>query len=170
MFLNDDLNTLINLAQAHAEQKRQEAKAQQEANREQTIKDMGIKITVTNSEVEKSPFAKGYNRKYRIKLTKGNKEFTFAFHDSIYNYCNNIKLNKLDTLYSVIMDMNCYDNARNFEDFANEFGYELYNEYTGVYNKKSLRVFEECERTSNKLHDMFTDSELEKLQDLFQDY
>lgn len=139
-------------------------------DREQTIKDMGIKLTITGSRVENSPFAKGYNRKYRIKLTKGNKEFTFAFHDSVYNYQNNKKLNKLDTLYSVLLDMSCYDNARGFEDFANEFGYELYNDdYTG-YNKKALRIYNACEKTSNSLHKLFNNAELEKLQEIFQNY
>ena len=128
-----------------------------------------IKINILTNHVE-GKVGKGSNTCYSLKLIYKNKTLTFTYHDSIYNYNNHIKLNKKDALYCIIMDMNCFDSCAGIEDFANNFGYELYDDnYTG-YNKELLKAYKGCKRTSEALHNIFTSEELEILQEVLQDY
>lgn len=148
-----------------------------------------IKVSVLSSKVVSSPFMKStsdctplaygftgcstnYCRKYYLELKYNNKSYRFTFHDSIYNYNHNKKLNKLDTIYAVLTDSNSYDYTRNYQDFCNEFGYDEYIEtqYGIIENREARKIYEACKKTYEALHEIFSDDELEQLQDEFQDY
>lgn len=130
----------------------------------------------------------GCRRRYYIQLSYNGKEFRFHFYDSIYNYQNNKKLNKKDTIYAILTDSNCFESYRDCKDFLQEFGYDEFELYESskIYNKNvmysmcaesdvdtlynGIRAYNECKRTNKALKDMFTSEELEELQEEFQDY
>lgn len=121
-----------------------------------------VKIKILTSKVIKSPWANGYCKKYFLELNYNNKKFSFPFTDSVAAYCKNEKLDKINALYCVLSDADAYDSTQNIDDFAAEFGYEKVSEL--------LKAYRACEKTSEKMHEIFTDAELEQLHDEFQDY
>lgn len=72
---------------------------------------------------------------------------------------------KMDILNCVLMDANCYECTQNFSDFCSEFGYDEYED-----RAKANRAYKGCKRAYERLNEMFTNEELERLQELFQDY
>ena len=121
-----------------------------------------IKIKVLTETTIKSPFSNGYCKKYFLELKYNNKKYNFDFTGSVYDYEHGNAFNPDDALYCILMDLSAYDNAQNIDDFAADFGYEKVSELLNVYNG--------CKKTSEALHKIFTDSELEQLQEEFQDY
>lgn len=69
------------------------------------------------------------------------------------------KINVLDCL---LMDADSYDCYDCIEDFASEFGYDL---YTYEDRKQANEVWNGCKRTSKALHRMFTTDEIMELVD-----
>ena len=140
-----------------------------------------VKIKILSSAVTPSPFANGMHKQYRLELSNKNnstKSYKFTFHDSVASYANREKLNKADALYSVLMDMQAYSSTQNFEDFCDEFGYNKWDEYPTSdyedyyldYDRNSLEIFNACKKAYDSMRDMFTDEELDQLQEEFQDY
>jgi len=145
-----------------------------------------VKITIKNSEVKPSPFARGNHKQYELTLSYNGEEFNFTYHDSVYNYQNNKKLNKDDVLNSVLLDASAYAQSRDEKDFLNEFGYDEFDLYTYYQNgytfadmygfaadkdvdnlKAGLKAYKECERTYNALNIIFTSKELDELHEEF---
>ena len=131
-----------------------------------------VKIKVLNSKVINSPIANSYCKRYYLELSYKGKSYRFSFHDSVYSYIHNEKLNRLDTIYAILMDSNSYEYARDFSDFCKEFGYDEYVEtqYGIIENKKARKVYGACKKTYEALHEIFSDDELEQLRNEFQDY
>lgn len=134
-----------------------------------------VKIRVLNSKVVSSPFANGYCKRYYLELSHNGKKYRFSYHDSVHAYCNNKKLDKLNALYCVLMDSNSIEYTKDFSDFCSEFGYKTYNEtffpyYRIVENQEAKKIYNACIKTYEALHDIFSDDELEKLRNEFQDY
>lgn len=146
-----------------------------------------IKITVESRRPAPSPFANGMHTQYRLTAQYNGVTYTFTYHDSVANFGG--KLNKMDALYSILMDAQAYDSVRNEKEFLDEFGYDEFNLYSAYsmgasirflencYAKSDVEMFEKglkayrgCKKASEKLHDMLTDEEFEKLQEEFQDY
>ena len=70
-----------------------------------------------------------------------------------------------DFLWSVLLDTQSYDYSRDIKDFADNFGYDIYE------NKKEVnRVWKACERESIKIHEMFNDEELKMLADYYKEW
>ena len=148
-----------------------------------------VKITIKSSAVKPLPFVKGNHREYELTLSYNGEEFNFTFHDSVYNYQNNKKLDKDDALNSILLDARCFENCRDEKEFLNEFGYDefdLYNYYQDGYTfadmyrfaadkdvddlKAGLKAYKECEKTYNALNRIFTSSELDELHEEFAEY
>lgn len=148
-----------------------------------------VKITIKASAVKQSPFTKGNHKEYRLTLSYNGNTYNFTFHDSVYNWQNNIKLNKMDALNSLLLDAMTYEQVRDEKEFLNEFGYDefdLYNYYkegytfADMYNfaadkdvdklKAGLKAYKACERTHNALNRIFTSSELDELHEEFAEY
>lgn len=91
---------------------------------------------------------------YYCKLRRGHKTYSFPFYDSVANY----EKGERPTKYDVLACLDTYDYICGIEDFANEFGYDLYEDY-----KETEKIYKACMKQGAKLHGLFTDEELEML-------
>lgn len=94
---------------------------------------------------------------YSVVLKYNGNSITMLFHD---NYKN--ESGKDDFLYALLMDAFAYEDNQNVEDFMLEFGYEDIEQATKIYKA--------CEKQYNKLHRLFTEEEIEELQNEFEDF
>lgn len=99
----------------------------------------------------------GWRWKYYCKLRRGRKTYSFPFYDSIANY----EKGERPTKYDVLACLDTYDYINGIEDFANEFGYDLCENY-----KETEKIYKACMKQSEKLHGLFTDEELEMLTEI----
>lgn len=99
-----------------------------------------------------------YHRKYKVVIKYNGKQYTTTYQ---CNAKHNPK--ESDIIYCLLLDTSSYDNANDIKDFAEEFGYELYNDYGNKYNKETEKIYKACKKTSEAMHKMFTDSEMEML-------
>lgn len=119
-----------------------------------------VKIKILSSKVVSGQY--GYHKQYYLQLSyKGNK-YNFNFFDSVYSYENNIKLDKKDALYCLVSDCQLYDNYTDMQDFADALGYEKIKDLLKAYNS--------CKETSEALHNIFDNDELEQLYTEFENY
>lgn len=125
-----------------------------------------VKITIKSSAVKPSPFTKGMHKEYKLTLSYKGNEYNFTYHDSVYNWQNNIKLDKMDALNSILLDANAYEQSRDEKEFLNEFGYDKDVDTL----KAGLKAYKECERTYDALNRIFTSAELDELHEEFAEY
>ena len=108
---------------------------------------------------------------YNVKLQVSNKTYSTKFNNS---KAEGFKIpNPEGIINCILCDAHCYDTTRSFEDFCDEFGYDRYteNRYGDIKeNKEALRAFNACERTHIALNRLFTPEQIEKLDEIFQDY
>ena len=119
-----------------------------------------VKIKILSSKVVSGQY--GYHKQYYLQLVYKNNKYNFIFFDSVYNYQNNIKLDKENALYCVLMDCQAYDDYTDIQDFADAFGYEKIKDLFKAYNG--------CKKTSEALHNIFDNDELEQLYTEFENY
>ena len=113
----------------------------------------GTTLEITRDEiVEKWGW---YRWKYSCKLRRGHKTYTFPFFDSVKNF----EEDKRPSKYDILACLDTYDYIRDIEDFTFEFGYDIQNEETE-------RTYNACMKQSKKLHNLFTDEELEMLAEI----
>ncbi|MCQ2740491.1 MAG: hypothetical protein MJ237_09770 [bacterium] len=76
--------------------------------------------------------------------------------------CNTLytEPNKRDVLECLLSDMNCFEGCVDSEDFIFSFGYDG----TPEDLRKGFRAYEGCKATAEAMHRIFTDAELEELQ------
>lgn len=120
----------------------------------------GTTLEITRIEIVCTELANrwlAHRWKYYCKLRRGSKTYSFPFYDSVANYQNNERPSK----YDVLACLDTYDDINSIEDFANEFGYNLCDNY-----KETEKVYKACMKQSEKLHGLFTDEELEMLTDI----
>ena len=96
-----------------------------------------------------------YRWKYPCKLRRGHKTYTFPFFDSVVNFKEDTKPSK----YDILACLDTYDYIYRLEDFASEFGYD-------IEDKETKKIYNACMRQSKKLHELFTDEELEMLAEI----
>lgn len=127
-----------------------------------------IEIKVLSQEEVKSPFGHGYCYQYKLELMYNKKSYTFTYHGSINDYNKGIELDINDPLYSILSDKFCYEDYPDMQEFGEAFGY-IEN---GVCEDMDtlLKVYKGCKKTAEALHRIFTNEELEKLHEEFQDY
>lgn len=95
---------------------------------------------------------------FKITLSRNGKLFSFNFGQSIVNDA------KHPNLYDVLTCLQKYE-VGTFEDFCNDFGYELYNEnYTGK-NKSSMRIYKAVCKEFANVERLFSDC-LDELQEI----
>ena len=117
-----------------------------------------LALTGTTLEITRDAVVKkwGWDRwKYSCKLRRGCKTYTFPFFDSVANY----RKNKRPSKYDILACLDTYDYISDIRDFALEFGYDIENKETG-------KTYNACMRQSEKLHELFTDEELEMLAEI----
>ena len=94
---------------------------------------------------------------YYCKLRRGNKTYSFPFFDSVTNY----RKCKRPSKYDILACLDTYDYINGIEDFANEFGYDIFENY-----KEVKKIYNACMKQSDKLHGLFTNEELEMLSEI----
>ena len=151
-----------------------------------------VKITINGKVKTPSPFAKGLHYEYKHTISRVGDDsvtYTAVFHDSVANCEKNKPLNKDDILHAFLMDAGSYDMSTSEKDFLEEFGYDefkMYDSYARYRSisfledcyalsdvklfKDGLKAYQACRKASEKLHNMFTDEEIEQLQKEFEDY
>lgn len=116
-----------------------------------------IKVTTETSENQNNLFTPSH-RKYDVVIKYNGKQYSSTYQ------CNARQTpNPKDIVECLLLDASAYDNAKDIEDFAKEFGYELYDYDCGDYDKETKRIYKACEKTSKAIHRMFTDEEIETL-------
>lgn len=86
---------------------------------------------------------------YRVKIKRGNRSFSFVFHDSVYNANNG----KKPTDYSVLACIQKYD-VGSIDDFVSEFGYKF---ETWEDVKKVQRIYKAVTREYKNVMRVFGD-------------
>lgn len=118
-----------------------------------------IKDLVKASKVCMGKSKKTNGNEYSVVLKYNGNSITMLFHD---NYKN--ESGKDDFLYALLMDAFAYEDCFNLANFMDEFGYD-YDQ-----RKEAEKAYKACERQYNKLHRLFTEKEIEELQNEFEDF
>lgn len=96
-----------------------------------------------------------YRWRYYCKLRRGHKTYSFPFFDSVANY----EEDKRPSKYDILACLDTYDYISDIRNFALEFGYD-------IYDKETEKTYNACMRQGKKLHNLFTDEELETLSEI----
>jgi len=102
---------------------------------------------------------------YRVFLRYNGKNTSFLFGDSLQNgYDGIMAADKPQEYKNTILDIIVSESntPEDFEDFCQEFGYE-------EDSRKAYTIFKKCVRQSEKIHKLFSDAELEKLDEELRD-
>ena len=118
-----------------------------------------IKDLVKASKVCMGESKQTSGNEYSVVLKYNGNSITMLFHD---NYLN--ESGKDDFLYALLMDAMLYEDCPNLADFMGELGYDY------EQRKEAQKVYKACERQYNKLHRLFTEKEIEELQNEFEDF
>ena len=102
-----------------------------------------------------------YHTKFYYTIKYNEKYLSFPYQCNTSYTMPNLK----DCLNCLLLDASCWDDYKNLEDFANEFGYDLYEDY-----KRVNKIFLACKAASKGLHRVFTDAEIEQLYTELEDY
>ena len=90
---------------------------------------------------------------YRVYVTYNEKTISFKFGDSIHNTNMGIELDDEAVLNTICSDYYCVDD---FSEFCSEYGYDQ-------DSRKAEKIFKNCQIQSAKLHKLFEDADIEKL-------
>ena len=92
-----------------------------------------------------------YYNTYLIELSYNGKSYEFEYHDNYFRH------DYEEVLRDILRDKLAYDNNPVLSDFADEFGYEV--------DEECEECFEGCKETSEALENIFTNEELEQLEE-----
>lgn len=111
--------------------------------------------------VQRAPLWDGpHGNEYRIKLARGDKEYTFSFWDSLHNKENR----KRPSEYAVLACLNDYVGPdMTVEDYANEYGFTV--EKRGELSRL-LQSFALSQEQTRALREMYNVEELQALNDI----
>lgn len=102
---------------------------------------------------------------YRVLLKYNGKQWTVVYSMG-RSHKNGPK--KLDVLYGLMMDAQCYENARKWEDFRDDMGYDKYDPDAEA---ESRQAFYLCKKTYQNMNgDFFSRAEYKIISEGFQDY
>ena len=99
----------------------------------------------------------GLRTQYTIEMNYNGQSYDFEFTDSVSAYRNSEPLHYKEVLECLLSDKSAYDSCRDIDDFQAEFGYEKASELLKAYNG--------CKETSEGLERLFTEEELEELEE-----
>ena len=96
---------------------------------------------------------------YRVTITNNGNKCCFSFGDSIANTEKGETPTDYDILACVKSDYyTTKDNYPTFEDFANEFGYD-------IDSRKGERIYKSCLAQAERLQRVFTPQEIEVIEE-----
>lgn len=133
----------------------------------------GLTVTAQKRELYRNKYGLAWRYNFSIITKKG--AYHAIFTDSINNHNNNIPVNLDDILYSWIVDADCFESSQDFDDFCLQFGYDFknYDEYDGKYRigkQQAEKAWRGCKQAYNKMIELLTEEQINKLHDIFQDY
>ena len=107
----------------------------------------------------------GCGNGYRVTLQnlQTGYKFSTTYNDSIVNSGANKRPNPNDVIYNLLMAKADFECCRDYQDFCNEFGYDL-------YERKGQRAWQGCRFISENLDLLLTSETIEKLQEIYQVY
>lgn len=114
-------------------------------------------VKATRTYMGKSEKTSG--NKYKVVFKYNGQTATMIYHD---NYLNNSGKNEF--LYALLMDGLAFANCFNLADFTDEFGYDYDN------LPQAKKAFDSCAKQLVKLQRLFTEEEIEQLQEEFSDF
>lgn len=97
-----------------------------------------------------------------VIVSPARRRFTFSYQCNPNHKRPNLK----DCLHCLITDADCYEGARDVDDFLREFGYD--GDLESV--RKGEKAFKACGHTAKALARLFTADELETLRNFFAEY
>lgn len=103
----------------------------------------------------------GNRQKYEVELNYNGRTYTTSYTDSVMAYRNGKGIDFKQVMECLLLDKSAYDSCTDIDDFQNQFGYEKVSECLKAYNG--------CKETSEGLERLFTEEELEQLEDEIQD-
>jgi hypothetical protein len=111
---------------------------------EKTLKELinekGLKMTCTYGAKENADFKNSDG--WTVTIYNDKKRYTFAFY---MGYGHNGKEPDIENVMDCILsDASSYENARDFEDFANEFGYD-------TDSRKAEKIYKACGKEAERL-------------------
>ena len=95
---------------------------------------------------------------YEMKLTRGNKSYTFTFGQSIAD------TGKFPTYYDIFASLTKND-PYSFEDFCADYGYDEYDDY-GRKNKKAYQIYKAVQKEYAAVERLFGDV-MDDLQEIY---
>ena len=111
-----------------------------------TLKGVEIRISARflgffNWDADENTFDK--HPKFRVTIVSNGQRQSFTYYGSVNDYRHNVqeldKSGLLNALECRLLDALAFNNARNFEDFCHEFGYERIEGY-----KKAIKAWNGC--------------------------
>lgn len=122
-----------------------------------------VKFTYRKSDNQTSHMFSDGHVKYNCKISYNGKSFQTTYQcNPKYSDMDKIKFN---FVYCVLLDKETYDDSRDEEDFADSLAMDYYEDY-----KEVKRIYKACQRASCKLNEMFSQEELEILDEFFREW
>lgn len=100
--------------------------------------------------------------KYNMELSFNGESYEFTYTDSVMAYRNCEEPDFKNVMKCLLLDKSAYDSCEDIDDFQGQFGYEKVSECLKAYNG--------CKETSEALDRVFTEEELEKLDEELEEY
>lgn len=98
----------------------------------------------------------------RITMTyKGNK-ISFNYHDNHFN-----ESDKEHWLYALMLDSQSYEDSYDVEDFARNFGYDL---FTNQDLRKVTSIYNACKKQHERFMKLFNVEEQTEIKRIFENY
>ena len=107
-------------------------------------------------------FSEGHT-KFNCKITYNGKSYQSTYQCNVQ--CSDMNNIKIDFIACVFMDKMSYDYCRDEEDFASNIGLDYYED-----KKEIERCYKACQRASEQLDRMFSDEELNILDEFFREW
>lgn len=115
-------------------------------------------LTSKKTYLDKSTLTSGDRYLITLRNIKTGVYVKFQFND---NYLNDSNIN--DFVYCLIQDCYAYENARNLEDFVNNFGYD------SIYDIRAIKAYKGCEKQAERLHKLLTAEEIEECEKILEE-
>lgn len=115
-----------------------------------------IKFSYTESDSQNNLFSP-YHTKFDCMIKYNGKQFSFPYQ------CNTAYMmpNLTDCMDAILLDANSFAISTDILDFALEYGYDC---DTYEDRAKVRKIYKACERAYNRVHALFTDAEIEAIE------
>lgn len=126
---------------------------------ENFAKKYNVSLEILSKVKEKVDWDNKLHWKFKCKLKRGKKSYTFTFTQSLHDN------DKAPNIYEILACLQKYE-VGNFEDFCHEYGYEERDPNNNHrINQKSYKVYKTVKRESEVVLNMFNDclKELRKI-------